>query len=949
MNSLNQSDIFERAIILPPGERLSWVAEACGRDTALRTQVESLLRAHDEARSFMESTASDLKAAKPASESGGIEKPGDRIGRYKLLQKIGEGGCGVVYMAEQEESVRRRVAIKIIKPGMDTKAVIARFSAEREALARMEHPNIARVYDAGATLSGRPYFVMELVRGLRITDYCDQNNFSTEQRLGLFNKVCEAIHHAHQKGIIHRDIKPSNILVTLYDGQPVPKVIDFGIAKAMHGRLTDATLFTAFEQFIGTPAYVSPEQAEMSGLDIDHRSDIYSLGVLLYELLMGRTPFDSNELLRSGLDEMRRRIREQEPPRPSLRLRTLNDSDRTTVARRRGTDAPRLTVQLRGDLDWIVMRCLEKDRGRRYDTANGLAADILRHLHNEPVTARPPSTAYLFQKLFRRHRLAFGAGAGIAVALVAGFTVSTSLYLQERATHDRARAAEVKALEEKDRAERATRKAEEETRRAQIETERGARLAALVASTMKDMGLLIALPNDRLNFRTVLDRAANLKMELADLPELEAGVDETLGGAFFRMGDHKRAEELFLDALKLRRRVQGENSPAVAESLKYLGLVYSGQSRWLEAEARHREALEVQIRIYGPQHPEVAATLSTIGWVLAQQAKHHEAEQFLQRALVQQRAVSTVPGVEVASTLTRLGSVLTQEGRVKEAEGVLNEALTINRRVFGQSSIQAASSINMLAVTIALDQRRLPEAIALYREAFEIRERINNPNATPAVSTSPASVGSAATLGEIGAALSTARSEARASRPPSPLEALLMQRESMAEVENALREAQRFAHTQYAKDSWEEAFYLALTVWVQLQERKFEEAETHARQCLAIRLKLRPDDWSVFHAKHLLGAAQAGQKRFAEAETLLVEGYQGMKARRATMPDFHLPRIGESALRIIDFYTELKRPDKVAEWKSEFESLDDESKRSLVFKQPIAGASHAGTLTKRLE
>jgi serine/threonine protein kinase/Tfp pilus assembly protein PilF len=938
MSTLTQADIFERAVILPPGERLAWVATICGEDTALRVRVESLLRAHDEARSFMESTADDLKAARPAAGGSVEERPGDRIGRYKLLQKIGEGGCGVVYMAEQEESVRRRVAIKIIKPGMDTRAVVARFSAEREALARMEHANIARVYDAGATLSGRPYFVMELVRGLRITDYCDQNNLSTDQRLELFIKACEAIHHAHQKGIVHRDIKPSNILVTLYDGQPVPKVIDFGIAKAMHGRLTDATLFTAFEQFIGTPAYVSPEQAEMSGLDIDHRSDIYSLGVLLYELLMGRTPFDTNELMQSGIDEMRRRIREQEPPRPSLRLRTLNDSDRTTVARRRGTDAPRLTLQLRGDLDWIVMRCLEKDRNRRYESANSLASDILRHLNNEPVTARPPSTAYLIQKLVRRHRLAFGAGAGIAVALVGGFTVSTLLYLRERATHDRARAAEVKALEERDRAEIATRKAEEEKRRAQVEAERGARLAALVASTMKDMGLLIALPNDRLNFRSVLDRAANLKKELGDLPELEAGVDETLGGAFFRMGDYKRAEELFLDALKLRRRAGGENSPAVAETLKYLGLVFSGQSRWQEAEARHREALEVQIRIYGQQHSEVAATQSTLGWVLAQQARHKEAEQFLLRALAQQRIQSAAPGVEVASTLTRLGSVLTQEGRVKEAEAILNEALGINRAVFGKSSIQAASSINLLAVTIALDQRRLPEAIALYREAFEIRERINNPNAVATPSNA-----SADSLAEVGSALATARTEARASRPLGPLEAMLMQRESMAEVENALREAQRFAHTQYAKDSWEEAFYLALTVWVQLQEKKFAEAETHARQCLAIRMKLRPDDWSVFHAKHMLGAAQAGQKRLVEAETLLIDGYQGMKARRASMPDFHLPRLGESVLRIIEFYTELKRSDKVAEWKAELARLDPETRQSLMIKPLVPGTAHAGT------
>jgi serine/threonine protein kinase/WD40 repeat protein len=411
--------IFDAAIELPPRRRAAYLQEACGGDAALRRRVEALLRAHETAGTFM-----DSPAVASREEPAGVklaEQPGDRIGRYKLLQQIGEGGCGVVYMAEQEEPVHRRVALKVIKLGMDTKNVIARFEAERQALALMDHPNIAKVLDAGATETGRPYFVMELVKAIPITRYCDENNLSTAARLGLFIQVCQAIQHAHQKGIIHRDIKPSNVLVADHDGVPVPKIIDFGIAKATTGqRLTDKTLFTALEQFIGTPAYMSPEQAKFSGLDIDTRSDIYSLGVLLYELLTGKTPFEAKRLLEAGLDEIRRIIREEEPVPPSTRLHTLDAAEQTTVAKHRQSDPPKLVSMIRGDLDWIVMKALEKDRARRYETANGLAMDIERHLSNEPVLARPPSNLYLFQKLVRRNKLVFAAGVVIATLLILG-------------------------------------------------------------------------------------------------------------------------------------------------------------------------------------------------------------------------------------------------------------------------------------------------------------------------------------------------------------------------------------------------------------------------------------------------------------------------------------------------------------------------------------------------
>jgi serine/threonine protein kinase len=438
---IQAEEIFCAALeISEPVRRAAFLDESCAGNARLRAEVEQMLAAQDEVERFFGSSAPLPAGMLPVASvaenfAAGTElEAGSQVGPYKLLERLGEGGCGVVYLAEQVAPVRRQVALKLIKLGMDTKNVIARFKAEQQALAMMDHPNIAQVLDAGATESGRPYFVMELVNGVKITHYCNQERLTPGQRLNLFVHVCHAIQHAHQKGVIHRDIKPSNILITMVDGVPVPKVIDFGIAKATSGQLLgDHTAFTACEQFVGTPAYMSPEQAVLSGLDVDTRSDVYSLGVLLYELLTGKTPFAQDELLQSGFDEMRRTLRERDPHRPSTRLDGLRAEELTQTAVQRQVEPRRLKLLLTGDLDWIVMKALEKDRGRRYQTVNGLMLDVQRFLNDEPILARPPGRLYRLRKLVRRNRTAFAAGAAVVLALALGFGTSTWLFLRERA------------------------------------------------------------------------------------------------------------------------------------------------------------------------------------------------------------------------------------------------------------------------------------------------------------------------------------------------------------------------------------------------------------------------------------------------------------------------------------------------------------------------------------
>jgi serine/threonine protein kinase/Flp pilus assembly protein TadD len=770
--------VFGKALKLPPGERAAYLGQACGPDEGLRARLEALLAVHEEAGAFLKEPASELERvpvpAAPKSPSGTIrlslpssEKPGDRIGRYKLLQQIGEGGCGVVYMAEQSEPVRRKVALKVIKLGMDTKNVIARFEAERQALALMDHPNIAKVLEAGATDAGRPFFVMELVRGIKITEYCDQNNLSTGQRLLLFVQVCQAIQHAHQKGIIHRDIKPSNILVTLHDGVPIPKVIDFGIAKATTDqRLTDKTLFTAFEQFIGTPAYMSPEQAEMSGLDVDTRSDIYALGVLLYELLTGNTPFDPKALLAAGLDEMRRTIREKEPVRPSTRLSATPDAELVITARHRQADPPKLVHLVRGDLDWIVMKCLEKDRTRRYETANGLARDLQRYLADEPISARPPSRLYQLRKVARRNKLAFSATGAVAASLIIGFGVSTWLFLKERRAHQNALAAEHEQARLRDNEARLRLQAQADEKKAQTEAAKSQQVAQLLQDMLKGVGPERAKGVDTTMLRKILDDTAErLGRDLKGQPEVEAEVRATLARTYHALGEYATAETMYHAALHLQNSTDDyEQKKARAQWLNGLGGTLAELDHLGEAEAVYGEALALNKALYGEVHTNVAASLYGLGELLWLRNDFGRAEKMQLEALAQLKQLGREKdplyalvlnglglllwdrgdsaGAElffrqawkirveelgekdpsVGESLSNLGLVLHQQGRLVEAAEKLTKALELKRLVLSENHPDLAPSYNNLALVLR-DQGNLEEAERMQRLAWDLVKR----------------------------------------------------------------------------------------------------------------------------------------------------------------------------------------------------------------------------------
>jgi non-specific serine/threonine protein kinase/serine/threonine-protein kinase len=714
--AMRERSIFMEALDFDePCDRSAYILRACGGDDRLRARVEALLRRHQSEDERMLDRVAPVLPSVTEDIPRPLEEPGTSIGPYKLLEPIGEGGMGVVYMAEQTMPVRRKVALKIIKPGMDTRQVIARFEAERQALALMDHPNIARVLDAGATESGRPYFVMELVKGLPITDYCDRNRLPIDDRLKVFAQVCQAVQHAHQKGIIHRDIKPSNVLVTMIDGAAVPKVIDFGVAKATGQQLTEKTLFTGFAQLIGTPLYMSPEQVEFSGVDVDTRSDIYSLGVLLYELLTGTTPFDQETLRNAAYDEIRRIIREQEPPRPSTRINTL-EATATPISTNRRSDLRSLGKMMRGEVDWIVMKTLEKDRSRRYQTANSLAADLNRHLSHEPVEAGPPSGWYRLGKAARRNRVALATAAVMASTLLAGTAVSVRQAIRARQAEGLAQTRLGDVTKERNVANLARKEADRRATEAQ----------EVVDFLINDM-IGAAAPSKTQGKLTTVDQVLaqadqNIANRFVDRPLIEASIRHALSQAYEELGEFSKAERHATRAVELRLARLGPDHAETIAAQNALGWALVRQNKYKESRELMAQTLRIARELLGPEHTETLQAMHILAEALLKLGKHGEARALQEQLLAMSSQVLGPEHQTTLETMSNLATIWQEVGEFEQAKQLYQQVLELGLRAQPNhpNTLITMSNFADLYDNLA----HVDQAIDMRRRILEKRERI---------------------------------------------------------------------------------------------------------------------------------------------------------------------------------------------------------------------------------
>jgi serine/threonine protein kinase len=1033
-------DLFFAAVELPTDRRPGFLAEACRGDAELQVEVVRLLAAHADPDSILEPATpatgvflpgdpgtTDLpvdalvtqafdpdapspivmatEAHSPESATGACVQPvpeattaresespapGTRMvptsegigtviaGRYTLVEVIGEGGMGSVYLASQTEPVKRQVALKLIKTGMDSRGVLARFDAERQALALMDHPNIARIYDGGLTPAGQPFFVMELVKGVPLTKYCDAQRLTVQARLGLFVAVCQAVQHAHQKGIIHRDLKPGNVLVTEVDGRPTPKVIDFGVAKATEMNLTDMS-FADTGAIVGTPTYMSPEQADPSSMDIDTRTDVYALGVMLYELLVGSPPLDSRDFRRGAILEMLRMVREVDPPRPSTKLSTAEALP--NIAANRSIEPARLSRLLRGELDWVVMKALEKDRNRRYDTANGFARDIQRYLADEVVEARPPSRGYRLKKFVKRNKIQVIAASLVFLTLLGGI-VGTSLGM---ASARRAQKAEARqrgiADDQRDKAIASQRQTGIERDKAiaaerQTSIERDKAIAAEATTrTINDFLIHDLLTQaepannaieDHVTLLEVLDRAAQkVGTRFASQPELEHSLRETIAVTYHGLASWDKAEAQWQAVLDAARK----DDPRSAEA-------YFAQSN-LSHILRHRGRLDAEVvqmaetavkgleRTLGPDHPDTITALHHLAGVYQDVGKLPESIDLFERVRDAESARLGPNNPGTLNTLNNLALVYGRIGRLPEAIALLERVRDAKIAVFGPDHPDTLTTLHNLG-TGYRSVGRLPEAIALFERVRDARIAVFGPDHSETLDVLNSLAAAYWSTKQLDKSVPLfedvlKRQEARLGRQYPDTQRTLGNlgvnykdagrlKEAIPLLEEAYQTSKRFpplrfvnnhlldaytkagenaklaaliqeqlaaARTTLPKDSPQLAGVLSQIGLSLLHLKKWAEADPLLRECLAIREKTQPDLWSTFNTQSQLGGALLGQKKYAEAEPLLLTGYDGTKQREKLIPPQSMTRLHEALDRLVELYTATDKPDEVKKWQAE--------------------------------